>query len=83
MEGHIFWYTEPFLTILASFESPQSQLSNETKIVKNGSVQLKIGPSEVVALVVIKTAVHLFKAVPQVILAPKIHMHRSITIYGF
>lgn len=36
--------TEPFFMILVPFESPFSQLSNGAKIIKNGSVQLKIRP---------------------------------------
>ena len=39
---HIPRYTEPFSTILQSFESPDSQLSNHCKIVENGSVYRKI-----------------------------------------
>ena len=34
--------TEPFLMILESLESAHSGLSNDPKIVENGSVQLKI-----------------------------------------
>ncbi len=30
-------YTEPFLMIPGSFESPHSQLSNDPGIIKNGS----------------------------------------------
>ena len=33
--------TEPFLTIFASLKSPHSPLSNDAKIVKNGSVEVK------------------------------------------
>ena len=40
--AHISRYTEPFLMILGSFESPHSQLSNDPGIIKNGSVYIKI-----------------------------------------
>ena len=33
---------EPFLTIFVSFESDERGLSNDTKLVKNGSVELEI-----------------------------------------
>ena len=40
--AHIARSTEPVLTILYSFESLHSQLSNEYKFVENGSVYRKI-----------------------------------------
>ena len=39
---HIFLNIDPFLMIFVPFESSQSQLSNGTKIIKNGSILRKI-----------------------------------------
>ena len=43
LEGHISISKAPFLTILASLKSPLSPLFNDTKIVKNGALDLEIG----------------------------------------
>ena len=40
--SHISRYTEPFSMIPGWFESPESQLSNDTGTIKNGSVYIKI-----------------------------------------